>query len=145
MSDARALYQALMIDHGNAPRRHGTLEAPTHEARATNPLCGDRVTLRLRLAGEVIEAVRFEARGCLLATASSSILGELVEGGSVSRARELAHTVHALLTDPVPPGELGPLDVLAPVRDFPARLACVELPWRALKAALDSKLHGALA
>jgi nitrogen fixation NifU-like protein len=136
--EAKALYQALVLDHGNAPRRQGPLEGATHQARVTNPLCGDRVTLRLRVAADRVEAVRFEARGCLLATASSSLLGELVEGQPVALALELAAQVHALVADPVPPLELGRLEPLRPVRAFPARLACVELPWKALAAALGA-------
>ncbi len=139
MSDPRALYQALVVEHGNAPRRQGPLDAPTHQARVTNPLCGDRVTLRLNVVDGHIATLRFEARGCLLATASSSILGDLVEGQSVERARTLASTLHALLTDATPPPDLGALAPLAPVRDFPARLACVELPWKALVAALATQ------
>jgi len=136
--DATALYQALVVEHGNAPRRLGPLPGATHQARLTNPLCGDRVTLRLRVVEEVVAALRFEARGCLLATASASLLGDAVEGQPVARARELAALVHALVTDPAAPGALGPLELLRPVREFPARLACVELPWKALVAALDA-------
>lgn len=136
--DAAALYQALVVEHGNAPRRQGPLPTATHQARLSNPLCGDRVTLRLELAADAVRALRFEARGCLLATASSSLLGELVEGQAVARARELAALVHALVSGAPLPEALGPLEVLRPVRDFPARLACVELPWKALVAALDA-------
>jgi nitrogen fixation protein NifU and related proteins len=136
MSDPRELYQALVLEHGNAPRRQGPLERATHQARVTNPLCGDRVTVRLHVADGRIATLRFEARGCLLATASASILGDLVEGQTVEHARALASTLHALLTDLAPPADLGPLAPLAPVRDFPARLACVELPWKALVGSL---------
>jgi nitrogen fixation protein NifU and related proteins len=136
--DAAALYQALVVEHGNAPRRQGPLPTATHQARLTNPLCGDRVTMRLQVAGGAVQVLRFEARGCLLATASASLLGDLVEGQPVARARELAAQVHALLTEAAAPPDLGPLELLRPVRDFPARQACVELPWRALTAALEA-------
>jgi nitrogen fixation NifU-like protein len=137
MSDATLLYQAMVLEHGKSPRRAGPMEAPTHEARVTNPLCGDRVTLRLQLESGVVKALRFEARGCLLATASSSILGDLVEGQSVDAARKLATQVQALISGAPLPEPLGALELLRPVRDFPARLACVELPWKALVMALD--------
>jgi nitrogen fixation NifU-like protein len=137
VSEAGALYQALVVDHGNAPRRVGPLEGATHQARVTNPLCGDRVILRLRVAEGVVAALRFEARGCLLATASASVLGELVEGHPVPRARELAALMRSLVAPGPAPADLGPLELLRPVRDFAARLACVELPWKALTTALD--------
>lgn len=136
--DAAALYQALVVDHGNAPRRQGPLPGATHQARLTNPLCGDRVTMRLEVGEGVVRALRFEARGCLLATASASLLGEVVEGQQVARARELAALVQALVSAPAAPLDLGPLELLRPVRDFPARQACVELPWKALAAALEA-------
>jgi nitrogen fixation NifU-like protein len=137
VSDAAALYQALVVDHGNAPRRVGPLEGATHQARVTNPLCGDRVVVRLRVADGVVATLRFEARGCLLATASASLLGEQVEGQPVARARELSALVRSLVGPGPVPADLGPLELLRPVRDFTARLACVELPWKALTAALD--------
>jgi nitrogen fixation NifU-like protein len=138
VSDADALYQALVVDHGQAPRRVGPLEGATHQARVTNPLCGDRVVVRLQVAEGVVTALRFEARGCLLATASASLLGELVEGQPVGRARELAALLRALVGAGPAPVDLGPLELLRPVRDFPARVACVELPWKALATALGA-------
>ena len=136
--DAAALYQALVVDHGNAPRRAGPLPDATHQARLTNPLCGDRVTVRLKVAEGAVATLRFEARGCLLSTASASLLGEWVEGQPVARARELAGLVHGLVAGEALPADLGVLEALRPVRGFPARLACVELPWKALAAALEA-------
>ena len=136
MSDAKALYQALVVDHGNHPRHSGPLEGATHEARCSNPLCGDRVTLRLRVEGGVIRAVAFEARGCLLATASASLLGDLVDGQSPSDALARARVLRALASDPQPPADAGPLEVLRPVRDFPARVGCIALAWQCLEQAL---------
>jgi nitrogen fixation NifU-like protein len=138
VSDPRELYQALVRDHGNHPRREGTLEGPTHEARRTNPLCGDRITLRLRLEGDVISAIAFEARGCLLARASASILGDIVEGRTTDEARAYAKALHQLVRHADAPAEVGPLEVLRPVRGFPARLACVELAWSCLEDALGT-------
>jgi nitrogen fixation NifU-like protein len=136
VSDPRELYQALVRDHGNHPRREGPLEGTTHEARRTNPLCGDRITLRLRLEGAVIRAIAFEARGCLLARASASILGDIVEGRTPAEARAYATALHALAHDADAPADVGPLEVLRPVRGFPARLTCVELAWSCLVDAL---------
>jgi nitrogen fixation NifU-like protein len=135
VSDPRELYQALVLEHGHRPRREGTLEGKTHEARRTNPLCGDRVTLHLRLEGDVIRAYAFEARGCLLARASASILGGIVEGRTVAEARAYAATLRGLARDPEPP-DAGPLEALRAVRAFPARIACVELAWACLEDAL---------
>jgi nitrogen fixation NifU-like protein len=136
VSDLKALYQSLIIEHGKHPRREGPLDLATHEARRTNPLCGDRVTLRLRIEDGVVRAVAFEAKGCLLAKASASILGDLVDGRTADEALALATTVHAIAHDADPPGDVGPLQVLRPVRDFAARIACIELAWTCLEDAL---------
>ncbi len=142
--DAKTLYQELIVDHGNAPRNHGPLPGATHEATAKNPLCGDRVTVRLRVddAGVVREA-RFEARGCMIAKASGSLLTEAVLGATAEGARALGRTVAELVdgtgdADAAAgaPSASGALRALEGVRAFPARKGCVTLAWRALDAAL---------
>ena len=138
MSDPKALYQDLVKDHGQHPRREGVLAGATHEAKKTNPLCGDRVTLRLRVEDGTVRGVAFEARGCLLAKASASILGEVVEGRTVEDARAFARTLHALAHDATPPTDAGPLEPLRPVREFPARASCIELAWDCLEKALET-------
>jgi nitrogen fixation NifU-like protein len=139
MSDPRELYQALILEHGNHPRRERKLDGTTNEARRTNPLCGDRITLSLRVDGGVIRAVGFEARGCLIARASASILGDIVEGRTAAEARVFARALHALARDAEPPADAGPLEPLRPVRAFPARIACVELAWSCLDEALGAE------
>jgi nitrogen fixation NifU-like protein len=134
--DAKTLYRQVLLDHGHHPRNLGPLTGCTHEATVENALCGDRVTLRLRVEeGEVAE-VRFEARGCLVARASASILTEAVAGRSVERAEELARVIDALVGSGEPAEDLGALEPLRGVRDFPARRACVALVWTALRGAL---------
>jgi nitrogen fixation NifU-like protein len=85
----------------------------------------------------VVRTLRFEVRGCLISKASASLMGEVVEGKRVSEARELATTLEALARAETPPTDGGLLEPLRSVREFPARLACVELPWKALVSALD--------
>jgi nitrogen fixation NifU-like protein len=134
--DAQALYQELLLDHGNRPRNLGTLADPTHEATVHNPLCGDRISLRLRISDARVVDVRFEARGCLIARASASLLTELVAGRTEEGALTLASELDALLTADPPPDRAGALDALRGVRDFPARKGCVTLAWSALRQAL---------
>jgi nitrogen fixation NifU-like protein len=132
------LYHPTLLDHGRQPRRAGPLANATHTARVTNPLCGDRVTVSLAVAGGRVETFRFEARGCLVATASASLLGELVEQQPVDAVRDLLTRLPLVLVsrpNDLPP-PLGALEPLASVRDFPARRACVELAWKALSQAL---------
>lgn len=133
--DAKTLYQDLVLDHGRSPRNEGPLEGATHEATTTNPLCGDRITVRLRVDGGAVTAARFEARGCMIARASASLLTEAVAGRSLERAVELARTLGALVTADPAPADVGNLEPLRGVREFPARRSCVLLAWRALEAA----------
>jgi nitrogen fixation NifU-like protein len=134
--DGRSLYQDLIVDHGNSPRNEGALEGATHAATQRNPLCGDRVTVSLRVEGSVIRAARFEARGCLIARASASILTEQVAGRQVPTALQLASILETLVAGAPGSTDAGPLEPLRGAREFPARRACVMLPWRALVEAL---------
>jgi nitrogen fixation NifU-like protein len=143
--DLRSLYQELILEHGKAPRNEGPLDGATCEATTKNPLCGDRVTVRLVIDvdGERVTDARFEARGCMIARASASLLTESIRGQSVQRAVDLASAVDALVAGPSDdaPAELGALAALGGVREFPARRACVTLAWKALEAALAGRAH----
>jgi nitrogen fixation NifU-like protein len=143
--DPKTLYQEVILDHGRAPRNEGALADATHEATAHNPLCGDRVTLRVRVDGGAVCAARFEARGCMIARASASLLTEAIVGRSVSEALELVRTVERVVAgEPTPHADTGGverglergLEPLRGGRQFPARRACITLAWHALEAAL---------
>jgi nitrogen fixation NifU-like protein len=134
-SDAASLYRDVLLDHGNHPRGAGPLPGATHEATAHNTLCGDRITLRARVEGPALVEVRFEARGCLLSQASASLLTEALAGRSLAEALATAAAVDALVKGEAP-ADLGALEPLRAVREFPARKACVALAWDALRRAL---------
>lgn len=136
--DAKALYQELILDHGKRPRGEGPLATATHEATAHNALCGDRVTVRMRIAADGRIEVRFEAKGCLISRASASLMTEVLTGRSTTDAVALANAIDALVNDDPPPEDVGSLEPLRAVREFPARKACVVLAWDALRQALAS-------
>jgi nitrogen fixation NifU-like protein len=137
--DAKALYQELILEHGQRPRNLGPLADVTHEAKADNPLCGDTVNVQLHVTdGRVVEA-RFRARGCLIARASASLLTELVAGRSAAEALEMADLLALLVGTGPCPEDVGALEPLRGVREFPARRACATLPWEALRRALASR------
>lgn len=135
-TDPKALYQALILDHAKRPRREGPLSGATHEATKANPLCGDLVTVRLRVEDGVIRDARFEAKGCMIAKASASILVDTIAGLAVAEAASLEATLQALASAPAPPSDAGPLEPLRGVRGFPARVGCATLAWSCLKDAL---------
>ena len=86
MSDLRDLYQEVIIDHNRRPRNAGRLAQANHRAEGFNPLCGDRLTLYLRVAGGVIEAASFEGAGCAISTASASLMTEALKGKTPEQA-----------------------------------------------------------
>jgi nitrogen fixation protein NifU and related proteins len=138
MSDLRDLYQEVIIDHGRRPRNFGALTQASHRAEGFNPLCGDRLTLYLKMAGDVIADARFEGVGCAISTASASLMTEALKGKSTAEADALFEGFHALVTGVAAPAaaSLGKLEVLGGVREFPARVKCATLPWHTLHAAL---------
>ena len=140
--DLKELYRDVILDHNRHPRNFGPLEGASHHAEGNNPLCGDRLSLTLRLKGDRIEDIRFEGSGCAISTASASLMTEAVKGRDRSSVRQLFERVHALLTQPdgAPDPALGKLAALSGVREFPARVKCATLSWHTLNAALE---HGA--
>ncbi|HUJ52780.1 MAG TPA: SUF system NifU family Fe-S cluster assembly protein [Steroidobacteraceae bacterium] len=138
--DLKELYRDVILDHNRHPRNFGRLDAADRHAEGHNPLCGDRLTLAVRMNGERIEDIRFEGRGCAISTASASLMTEAVKGKDRAAARALFDKVHALLTQPQVAADesLGKLAALSGVREFPARVKCASLCWHTLNAALAS-------
>jgi nitrogen fixation protein NifU and related proteins len=138
--DLNELYRDVILDHNRRPRNFGGLEAADANAEGFNPMCGDRLTLRLKLADDTISEIRFEGSGCAISTASASLMTEAVKGKTRAEALELFDRMHQLLTDEAAPvlPELGKLAALSGVRQYPARVKCASLCWHTLSAALQS-------
>jgi nitrogen fixation NifU-like protein len=137
--DLKDLYRDVILDHNKQPRNFGQLEAATAHADGHNPLCGDRLSVFVKMSGDRVEDVRFEGRGCAISTASASLMTEAIKGKDKATIGALFHKVHTLLTqqDAVPGAELGKLAALSGVREFPSRVKCASLCWHTLNAALD--------
>ncbi|MDB6043640.1 MAG: nitrogen fixation protein NifU [Gammaproteobacteria bacterium] len=137
--DLKELYRDVILDHNKRPRNFGRLDPSDAHADGHNPLCGDRLSVFVRMDGERVEDVRFEGKGCAISTASASLMTEAVKGKDKAVIGALFHKVHSLLTqqDAVPGAELGKLAALSGVREFPARVKCASLCWHTLNAALD--------
>lgn len=133
------LYRDVILDHNRKPRNFGPLEPADASVEGFNPLCGDRLTVRLKMDGERIGDIRFEGQGCAISTASASLMTEAVKGKSRAEAKELFERVHRLLTeDSASSEELGKLAALSGVREYPARVKCASLCWHTLISALDA-------
>jgi nitrogen fixation NifU-like protein len=134
------LYRDVILDHNRQPRNFGALDPADASVEGFNPMCGDHLTLRLRLNQDTISDIRFEGQGCAISTASASLMTEAVKGKSRSEALKLFDRVHQLLTDDAAPpaDELGKLAALSGVREYPARVKCASLCWHTLASALKS-------
>ena len=134
------LYRDVILDHNRQPRNFGDLEPADASVEGFNPMCGDHLTLRLRLNEDTISDIRFKGEGCAISTASASLMTEAVKGRTREEALELFDRVHRLLTDDAaPPADgLGKLAALSGVREYPARVKCASLCWHTLASALKS-------
>jgi nitrogen fixation NifU-like protein len=144
MSDLRALYQEVIVDHSKRPHNFRAMQDADRRAEGYNPLCGDKLTLYLKMEGERISDISFQGSGCAISTASASLLTQVLKGKTRAEAEALFESFHALLTGkPVPSGkgpELGKLAVFSGVSEFPIRVKCATLAWHTLRSALkDSK------
>ncbi|MCC7174451.1 MAG: SUF system NifU family Fe-S cluster assembly protein [Bryobacterales bacterium] len=138
-SDVKELYQQLIVDHSKSPRNCRVLEGADASAEGHNPLCGDRVTLFVKLEGDRVKDLSFQGNGCAISTASASLLTEVLKGKTRAEAEALFTSFHDLVTghgakDSGP--ELGKLKVFAGVSEFPVRVKCATLVWHTLRAAL---------
>ncbi len=131
--DLRGLYQEMILDHGRRPRHFGAPAQFTHKLDAFNPLCGDRLTLYATLENGEVKNMQFDGKGCAISVASASMMCEEVEGKSCNHAEELFHRFHELVTGQQEAGDIGRLEVLAGVKDFPARVKCATLAWHTLE------------
>jgi len=133
------LYRDVILDHNRRPRNFGVLEPADASIEGFNPMCGDRLTVRLKMMGDQIADIRFEGEGCAISTASASLMTEAVKGKTRAEALTLFDRVHRLLTDDAAPSdEVGKLAALSGVREFPARVKCASLCWHTLASALQS-------
>ena len=139
MDELTELYRQVILDHNRNPRNFGALDDATRVVAGVNPLCGDKITLYVKLADGTVQDIRFQGTGCAISVASSSLMTERVKGARVAEALELFEKVHDLLTGAHDhgPDELDKLAALGGVREYPSRVKCASLAWHALKSAVD--------
>ena len=143
MNELQDLYREVILDHNRSPRNFGELEDADRIIEGVNPLCGDRMTLYVKLDGDTVQDIRFKGTGCAISVASSSLMTEKVKGASLQETLELFDKVHDMLTAADYDGsadleDLDKLAALSGVREYPTRVKCASLSWHALKSALTS-------
>jgi len=142
VSDLKDLYREVILDHNRQPRNFGELEDANRVIEGVNPLCGDRMTLYVKVRNNCVQDVRFKGTGCAISVASSSMMTEKVKGSTVDESLALFEKVHQMLTErsaeDAELADLGKLAALSGVREYPSRVKCAALAWHALKSALTS-------
>jgi nitrogen fixation protein NifU and related proteins len=142
MPDLTELYQSIILDHNRRPRNFGEMADANRRAEGRNPLCGDQLTLWLRMDGDVIADVSFVGSGCAISKASASAMTAAVKGKTRAEAEALFERFHRLVTGradaEVERPTLGTLAAFGGVARFPIRVKCASLSWHALRSALAS-------
>jgi nitrogen fixation NifU-like protein len=131
------LYREIILDHYRNPRRKRAVEPADVAVEAANPLCGDEVTLTLRVKDGTVEDVGFQGRGCSISQASASMMCEEVAGRSSGEAAALGHRFKGMLMEGATAADMGDLEALQGVRQYPVRIKCAVLPWNALLRGLE--------
>jgi nitrogen fixation NifU-like protein len=145
MSSLSELYQNVILEHNRSPRNYRVMDDADRKADGHNPLCGDQLTVWVRMDGDVIGDVSFRGAGCAISKASASLMTGAVKGKSREEAEKLFERFHQLVTGTLPPGQsetLGKLAVFSGVSEFPIRVKCASLSWHTLKAALEGRSDG---
>jgi len=143
MSELSELYQQVILDHNKKPRNFRKLESANHSAEGFNPLCGDQLTVYLKLENDAVKEISFEGSGCAISKAAASMMTQAVKGKSKQEAEQLFTEFHGMVTgeldEEATTNGLGNLKIFSGVREFPVRVKCASLPWHTLHAALNNQ------
>ena len=140
--DLKDLYRDVIVDHNRHPRNFREIPDADRRADGFNPLCGDKLTVFVKLDGGRISDVSVNGSGCAISIAWAPLLTESVKGKTLAEAAELFSQMHQLLTRDdvdIDVASLGKLGALSGVREFPARVKCASLCWHTLDAALHQQ------
>jgi nitrogen fixation protein NifU and related proteins len=135
------LYREIILDHYRNPRNKGDLDPADVRVHANNPLCGDEVTITARISGDglTVDALHFSGRGCSISQASASMMTEQVVGRPVSDALRVINKFKQMMLADGGPEDLGDLEALQGVKQYPVRIKCAVLPWNSLLQGLTDR------
>lgn len=135
------LYQEVILDHNKRPHNFHVME-DGRSAEGHNPLCGDRLTIFVKVQDERIVDASFQGAGCAISKASASLMTDSVKGKTIAEAEELFRRFQTMVThspDEAVDPSLGKLSVFAGVRQFPMRVKCASLAWHTLHSAIEAR------
>ena len=139
MSNTDALYQEIILEHNRKPRNFREMSDADRTIEGRNPLCGDALTLWMKLQGDTISDVSFKGQGCAISKASASLMTAAVKGKTRAEAEQLFDQFHDLVTGKLAEADqksLGSLRAFSGVARFPLRVKCASLAWHAMHSAL---------
>jgi len=143
MSELKALYQELILDHNKSPRNYRPMDDADRTVEGYNPLCGDHYTVFVKMNNDVVQDISFVGSGCAISKASASVMTTVVKGKKSAEAEALFEKFHRLVTGETKGEnhveELGKLAAFSGVSEFPARVKCASLAWHTMKNALEAK------
>lgn len=134
--DLEELYQSIILDHNRRPKNFRAMEDSTAHAEGLNPMCGDQLSVWLKMDGDLVADVSFQGQGCAISKASASLMTAAIKGKSRAEAELLFEKFHALITGKGDGADLGSLKAFAGVSRFPLRVKCASLGWHAMHSAL---------
>ena len=134
-SNLEQLYRSVIMDHYKHPRNKGELDNGTITIDMNNPTCGDEIRLMLDVKDNIIDDVRFEGHGCSISMASASMMTEAVKGQTVDRVLEMGNEFSKMMLgeDYTITDDMGDIEALSGVSQFPARIKCATLSWKAFE------------
>ena len=143
--ELKELYQEIILDHGKNPRNKGKCEKFNKDAKAHNPLCGDKVHIYLKLnKDKKVENLSFEGEGCAISLASASILTDIIKGKDFITAKKITNDFlnvikdkKSISTDSLNEDQKTTIMSLSGVKEFPMRVKCATMAWHTFISALE--------
>ena len=139
MSGLSDLYQEILLEHNSKPRNFRKVEDASATAEGYNPLCGDQITLYLKVVDDVVEDVGFQGVGCAISRASASMMTQSIKGRTLDEATGIFEAFHSMIVHPDEEPDydtLGDLETLAGINEYPTRIKCAILAWHTMRSAL---------
>ncbi|HJE19116.1 MAG TPA: SUF system NifU family Fe-S cluster assembly protein [Aliicoccus persicus] len=137
------LYRSVIMDHYKNPRNKGTIEDGDYTVDMNNPTCGDRIHLTMNVEGNVIKDAKFDGEGCSISMSSASMMTDIIKGKTIEEALEVSEEFSKMMLgeDYEITEDMGDIEALNGVNQFPARIKCATLTWKALERGVKADVE----
>ncbi|GEN87375.1 Fe-S cluster assembly sulfur transfer protein SufU [Oceanobacillus sp. FSL W8-0428] len=134
LNNLDTLYRQVIMDHYKNPRNKGTLEKDSVTVDMNNPTCGDRIQLQLDIQNGIVKDAKFQGEGCSISMASASMMTQAIKGLEVETALKMSEMFSKMmLGEDIDSEDMGDIEALQGVSQFPARIKCATLAWKAME------------